>query len=193
MSTTTGTYSLLVSLMLLFYTRCEKVSPRPGLKTFRDDYKSVEETCRSVGFVRIDCKGNETKNADKQMVAFDVRLKNHKRNLATKTKVVFESVDLNEGQGYNASTGIFTAPYGGLYVFDWTTLAWQGQVAFTALAVNSSYKSWNHCHDINSKTWLPCSKMTVVRLNQGDKVWIGVFSGPANMYRQYTSFSGYKL
>ncbi|XP_061198307.1 multimerin-1-like [Saccostrea echinata] len=181
--------------MLLIHARCEKISPRPGLKTFREDYKSVAETCHSVGFVRKDCKNvadNAKKHANEQMVAFDVRLKNHKRNLATKTKVVFETVDLNEGQGYNASTGIFTAPYGGLYVFDWTTLAWEGQVAYTSLVVNGSYKSWNHCQDV-SKTWLPCSKMTIARLNRRDKVWIGVFSGPANMYKQYTSFSGYKL
>ncbi|XP_062591753.1 collagen alpha-2(VIII) chain-like [Saccostrea cucullata] len=182
--------------MLMFYARCEKVSPRPGLKTFQEDYKSVAETCRSVGFFRKKCKTNadkSRKHADEQMAAFDVRLKNHKRNLATKTKVVFETVDLNEGQGYNASTGIFTAPYGGLYVFDWTTLAWVGQYAFTALTVNGSYKSWIYCHDVNSKTWLQCSKMAVVKLNHGDKVWIGVSQGPANMHRRYTSFSGYKL
>lgn len=130
---------------------------------------------------------------DHRVVAFDVRLKNHKRNIATKARVVFEIVDLNEGQGYNASTGIFTAPSGGIYVFDWTVLAWQGQHAYTSLVVNDQYKSWNHCHDVSSKIHLPCSKMTIVKLKQGDKAWIGVYSGPANMYQQYTSFSGYKL
>lgn len=34
---------------------------------------------------------------DNAVVAFDVRLKTHKRNLATKALVVFETVDLNEG------------------------------------------------------------------------------------------------
>lgn len=130
---------------------------------------------------------------DHRAVAFDVRLKDHKRNLATKARVEFETVDLNEGQGYNASTGIFTAPSGGIYVFDWTTLTLKGQYAYTSLVVNEKFKSWNNCHDVNSKTWLPCSKMTIVKLKQGDKVWIGVYGGPANMHEQYTSFSGYKL
>lgn len=39
------------------------------------------------------------------MVAFDVRLKEDKRNLADKARVVFKTIDLNEGLGYNASTG----------------------------------------------------------------------------------------
>lgn len=130
---------------------------------------------------------------DHRAVAFDVRLKDSKRNLATKARVVFETVDLNERQGYNVSTGIFTAPSGGIYVFDWTTLTFQGQVAYTSLIVNDQYKSWNYCRDSNSNTHLLCSKMTVVKLRQGDKAWIGVSSGPANMYRKYTSFSGYKL
>nr|XP_034325204.1 complement C1q tumor necrosis factor-related protein 6-like [Crassostrea gigas] len=173
---------------------CDKVSPKPGLELFREDYKSVEETCLAVGFVKNNCKNDsQTSKTDQRVVAFDVRLKNHKRNLAVKARVVFETVDLNEGVGYNASTGIFTAPSGGIYVFDWTILSWQGQYAYTSLVVNDQFKSWNHCYDVVSKTSIPCSKMTVVKLNQGDKVWIGVFSGTANMYQKYTSFSGCKL
>lgn len=79
------------------------------------------------------------------MVAFDVRLKEDKRNLADKARVVFKTTDLNEGLGYNASTGIFTAPSGGIYAFDWTTLAWTGQYAFTSLVVNDQFKSWIYC------------------------------------------------
>lgn len=106
---------------------------------------------------------------------------------------MFETIDLNEGLGYNSSTGIFTAPSGGIYVFDWTTAAFGRQAAFTSLVVNDEYKSWNHCRDEESKIVLPCSKMTIVKLKQGDKVWIGVFTQTAYMYNRYTSFSGYKL
>ena len=47
---------------------------------------------------------------EKAVVAFDVRLKNLVNNLATNGRVVFEIEDLNEGNGYDPSTGIFTAP-----------------------------------------------------------------------------------
>lgn len=136
---------------------------------------------------------HRTLTLDNPVVAFDVRLRDHKRNLAAKTRVVFETVGLNEGPGYNVSTGIFTAPRGGVYVFDWTILTFLGQAAYTSLVVNDQLKSWNHCHDGISKTYLPYSKMTIVKLKQGDKAWIGVFIGPTNIHNQYTSFSGYKL
>uniref|UniRef100_A0A8W8HYI1 C1q domain-containing protein n=1 Tax=Magallana gigas TaxID=29159 RepID=A0A8W8HYI1_MAGGI len=172
---------------------CDNVSPKPGLKLFREDYKSVEETCLAVGFVRNSCKNTSTTKTNHRAVAFDVRLKDDKRNFARKARVVFETVDLNEGLGYNASIGIFTAPSGGIYVFDWTTIAYEGQHAYTSLVVNDQFKSWNFCQAGNSKTWLSCSKMTIVKLKQGDKVWIGVFGEPTNIFCQFTSFSGYKL
>ena len=106
---------------------------------------------------------------------------------------MFRTVALNEGKGYDPSTGIFTAPAEGLYVFDWTTMARVGKYAFTSLVVNGKFNSWSHCYDSTSKINLSCSKMTVVKLKQGDKVWIGVFSGKASMNERYTSFCGYKL
>ncbi|XP_048749487.2 complement C1q tumor necrosis factor-related protein 2-like [Ostrea edulis] len=178
--------SLLVLLVPLIL--CEKVSPKPGLKGFREDYKSITETCQAVGFIKK-CQSN----TGKSMVAFDVRMRNHRRNLGKGSKVVFDKVDLNEGQGYDASSGVFTAPHSGIYVFDWTTLTLPGKNAFTSVVVNGSYKSWNYCNDRTKNLWLPCSKMTVVKLKQGDKVWIGVNSGTADIHKQYTSFSGYKL
>ena len=129
----------------------------------------------------------------KKVVAFDVRLSSNVNNLATNGRVVFATVDLNEGHGYDPSTGIFIAPAAGVYVFDWTTLTQQGKIAYTSLVVNGKRKSWNNCHDAVSKTFMSCSKMTVIKLKQGDKVWIGVFNGQADMFTQFTSFSGYKL
>ena len=130
---------------------------------------------------------------EKKVVAFDVRLNHHVTNIATNGRVVFGTVDLNEGKGYDPSTGIFTAPASGMYVFDWTTLTPRGKYAFTSLVVNGKIKSWNYCNDTISKAHQICSKMTVVKLKRGDKVSIGVYSGPANMQSQFTLFSGYKL
>ena len=130
---------------------------------------------------------------EKRVVAFDVRPTNDVNNLATNGRVVFGTVELNEAKGYNPSDRIFSAPASGMYVFDWTTMTQLGKPAYTSLVVNGKRKSWNHCNPIGSKTYVTCSKMTVVKLIQGDKVWIGVFSGPAYIYHHYTSFSGYKL
>ena len=130
---------------------------------------------------------------EKKVVAFNVRLKNSVNGLATNGRVVFANVDLNEWKGYDSSTGIFTSPAAGMYAFDWTILAMPGKFAYTALVVNGKFKSWNYCDGSASKTNISCSKMTVVKLKQEDKVWIGVFAGSAFISQKYTSFSGYNM
>lgn len=52
-----------VTLMITIQCRWgDKVSPKPGLELFREDYKSVEETCLAVGFVRNNCKVTTKRN-----------------------------------------------------------------------------------------------------------------------------------
>ena len=127
------------------------------------------------------------------MVTFDVRLKIDVRNIAKNGRIVFEPVDLDEEKGYDPSTGIFTSPAEGMHVFDWTTLTQQGKYAITSIVVNGIIKSWNYCSDLASKTCNACNEMTAVKLKQGNKAWIGVSKGPADMRAQYTSLSGYRL
>lgn len=52
--------ALAILSLSINWGQSEKVSPKPGLKLFREDYKSVQETCFAVGFVKNSCK-NETK------------------------------------------------------------------------------------------------------------------------------------
>jgi hypothetical protein len=40
-----------VSVLLASLILGGKVSPKPGLKKFRDDYITVTETCKAVGFI----------------------------------------------------------------------------------------------------------------------------------------------
>lgn len=44
--------AIVILSLSIQWGQCDKVSPKPGLKIFREDYKSVEETCFAVGFVR---------------------------------------------------------------------------------------------------------------------------------------------
>lgn len=58
------------------------------------------------------------------VVGIDVRLREYKINLVTKAGVLFDIADL----GYDVSTGIFTAPNSGIYVFENSFR--QGQYAY---------------------------------------------------------------
>ena len=90
---------------------------------------------------------------EKKVITLDVMLSYDVNNLKTNGRVVFA----NEGRGYYPSTGIFTAPTEGMYVFDWTILTQDGKYAFTSLVVNGKIKWWNYCTDSVSKTYEACS------------------------------------
>lgn len=51
------------------------------------------------------------------------------KTIATGEVLVFSDVITNEGQGYNDTTGIFTAPKGGLYAFHLVVEVGQGGIS----------------------------------------------------------------
>ncbi|XP_062616849.1 uncharacterized protein LOC134278559 [Saccostrea cucullata] len=161
-----------------------RLSPRPSLEDFRKDYVSVAQTCHEVGFI----KGKYNKG---DPVAFHVKLTKHFKNLVKGSKLIYESIETNVGEGYNSKTGIFTAPRSGKYVFDWAVMSFPNKVSETTLMVNGVAKDLNYCKNV--KTWPHCSKMTIVNMNAGDLVWIAVSSDKANVHSGYTTFSGFRL
>ena len=51
-------------------------------------------------------------------VGFSARFSSTTTVSVTETQnIVFDHVDLNQGQGYDKTTGVFTAPVSGLYQF----------------------------------------------------------------------------
>ena len=88
---------------------------------------------------------------------------------------------------------MFKAPAAGTYVFEVTFLTDVRQTAFTCPEVNCTSRSAVHCRSDWARTYLFCSKRTMVKLKQGDKVLIRVLGYHGSMYYRYTSFAGYKL
>ncbi|XP_062598730.1 complement C1q tumor necrosis factor-related protein 3-like [Saccostrea cucullata] len=169
----------------------DKVSPRPSLKSFRDDYDSVAKTCVAVGYVKDHCK----KNLDRKnmVIAFNAKAKGSVQSVNQGNIVMFGEVDLNVGGGYNAVKGTFTAPKSGVYVFDWTTMTYTNKGAYTSLVLNGKRSVFNHCSNNSHSINMSCSKMAVIRMEAGDKAWIDSFSGTSSVYNTYSSFSGYML
>ncbi|XP_062581627.1 uncharacterized protein LOC134243390 [Saccostrea cucullata] len=108
--------------------------------------------------------------------------------------VLFDQVLLNDGNGYNSSTGIFIAPRDGLYVFGWHILPGYQSISHTGLIVNNNEISGNYCNTRRNTGQQLCSKMSVVKLAVGDKVWIGYPRPGDNRAKSYfSSFCGFKL
>ncbi|XP_060561172.1 complement C1q tumor necrosis factor-related protein 5-like isoform X3 [Ruditapes philippinarum] len=84
--------------------------------------------------------------------------------------LIFEKTFTNEGTGYDTSTGIFTAPVGGLYQFDVHTCAYPKKHTYLGLvmewkliAADANYGDESYgCNTFGA----------IVRVKPGEKVWV---------------------
>lgn len=114
--------------------------------------------------------------------------------MPSNTPIVFPTVTLNEGNGYNASDGIFKAPISGVYTFnahicnvDTNFMVVAIMKGSTQLAITTVYEDKvSSCGSVD----------TIVRLQKGDEVnVVAKFTASylaANEYR-WCSFTGYFL
>lgn len=124
---------------------------------------------------------------------------------------IFDTVENNLGNGYNKTTGIFTAPTSGLYAFTWTVQA-AGKHVVKPINSNSQYGEINAAlmqneavkgvivadtekqYDIGSATGF-----VVLETKAGDRFRIAVteWNGQGDIYSSNkngrTAFSGFRV
>nr|KAG5706344.1 hypothetical protein BaRGS_033105 [Batillaria attramentaria] len=113
-------------------------------------------------------------------------------NLVSGQTLIFDGVVMNEGSGYNPSTGVFTAPYEGTYVFYTRVMR---NYVHEELIQTAIYKGstrlggWADacCHGHDSG-----STMVTVNLNKGEEVHVQIYSG-SQLWGGHTTFTGFKL
>ena len=112
--------------------------------------------------------------------------------------MIYDEVETNKGSGYDATTGIFTAPVEGTYVFIWQVVTQNSGIGYCDLDL---YKNGSR-HLIMSRadsrgrvggTSDAASNSAVLTLNTGDTVGIRAGSCDYVYGRPYTSFSGFKI
>ena len=109
--------------------------------------------------------------------------------------IAFDNVLTNTGGAYDASTGKFTTPISGHYVFSWTTVCTTGTLIGTLLKWNGkpTGSAQDDCRDQNGSG----SNTAILKLAKGDVVDISVH-GSAKYPRQaygngYSTISGYLI
>ncbi|XP_060577747.1 collagen alpha-2(VIII) chain-like [Ruditapes philippinarum] len=107
--------------------------------------------------------------------------------------IIFTTATTNEGSGYDTSTGIFTAPVGGLYQFVVNYCAYYKQHSPLALVLSGNVIARSSNYDANYYT---CSSFyAVIRVKSSEKIWVKCLSGSSG-YALYkggwfmNSFSG---
>jgi hypothetical protein len=107
--------------------------------------------------------------------------------------LVFPKVIHNIGGGYNPSTGVFTAPTEGHYVFFVTVVEYDKQDSAVDIVLNGASKVRTLGSD--RAPFQTGANMVVLRLQQGDTVWIKRSFGKGYWTHSVpmTTFSGFLL
>eukprot|EP00105_Crassostrea_gigas_P019978 XP_011438639.1 PREDICTED: heavy metal-binding protein HIP-like [Crassostrea gigas] len=107
--------------------------------------------------------------------------------------LVFPHVVTNNGNGYNPSTGKFTAPTDGTYVFFVTANTKFKNYLYLDIVHNGTSKVRTMSYD--STFYQTGTNMAVLQLVKGDSVWVSRNNGKS-YYTEYvpiTTFSGFHL
>ncbi|CAC5358148.1 C1QL [Mytilus coruscus] len=131
------------------------------------------------------------------VVAFYAYLSKHEINPSTHHTLIYDVAKTNAGNGYNAVTGIFTAPTAGTYVFTWVTRMYEAghstEILVNNVVFGASYLRIGHSNDVS------VSGTVVTQINKGNSVFVRVHStltGSGNILsEQYgrSSFAGWLL
>ncbi|XP_060606791.1 heavy metal-binding protein HIP-like isoform X1 [Ruditapes philippinarum] len=126
------------------------------------------------------------------IVGFNARLSSTK-TVSQGDKVVFEIVMINKGEGYDNSTGIFTAPYTGLYFF--SVHVCSGTGSYVSYAIYQDGSQLTRSSQYDNYVYSCSSVSTIAIVNKDEQVWVQIEETSlffTDVIRSNT-FSGYLL
>ncbi|CAG2205983.1 C1QL [Mytilus edulis] len=138
----------------------------------------------------ISGKDIEIQPAQRKTIAFSVTRKSD-ITLSPFQTLVFDKVYSNEGGGYNAHTGLFTAPVNGMYYFVVSFLAAGGSTHLLLLKNNHEVaRGYGRGQDATG------SIVSTVQLKRGDVVRVSEITGQGHeriLGDGWSSFTGFRL
>ncbi|XP_060080346.1 uncharacterized protein LOC132559737 [Ylistrum balloti] len=133
----------------------------------------------------------ETPETDFEEMAFTVGL-TRDANVPAYSKVPFDRLYTNFGNGFDMNRDVFTAKIHGVYIFQFHGLSQNGQVLYLDLYHNYKYITSAYAFDANS--FSAGSNTAALTLMAGDEVYVSV-RGTSKLFGShdevYCTFSGY--
>ena len=107
-------------------------------------------------------------------------INNNHFHLDKESTVVFETIILNEGDGYNKYDGVFVAPEDGIYLFSWTVSSQGSSLVMTKLVVDSKVISSTGERNNHSNGHTSAPMTTLCRMKQDCHAFIRTtgYNGP---------------
>lgn len=109
------------------------------------------------------------------------------------TIIKYGNVEVNEGNGFNPTTGKFTAPLDGVFSFFWTFQTEKGSSVYLCGFVNEKIRACSGIYE-GASTWQNTPGHSVAKLEKGEQFWVKnyYFSTPI-IHEKYTYLSGYRI
>lgn len=113
-------------------------------------------------------------------------------------KTVFNKVLINEPTAYDQSTGVFSCPVAGIYMFSFVIAVRGSQTSHAKLTINGNVVLEAITEGRESSDDKQGSNVAIVKLEKDDKVWVsgsGTLPGDSNgkSNTRTSSFSGVRL
>uniref|UniRef100_K1Q0X8 Caprin-2 n=1 Tax=Magallana gigas TaxID=29159 RepID=K1Q0X8_MAGGI len=126
------------------------------------------------------------------VVAFTAGVTESKRFWSS-GNLIFSTIIYNEGGAYDASTGVFTSPTDGIFVFYVTITAYSSNTIYVDIVKNRS--SSVRALAYGGSSYQTGTNMAVFSLGRGDKVWVKQHSGQGfyTASTPITSFTGFMI
>ncbi|XP_062588931.1 uncharacterized protein LOC134250583 [Saccostrea cucullata] len=111
--------------------------------------------------------------------------------------LVFDRIVYNIGGGYDSSTGVFTSPVDGHFVFFVNVQAYGSNTIYTYLVLNGSTKVTTLAYGYSGYMYNSAGpNLAVLRLQKRDRVWVKHYSGTGyntDSTAPFTTFSGFLI
>jgi hypothetical protein len=127
---------------------------------------------------------------EREQVAFSAYLKNSLSHLGPGHTIQYGATVLNEGNAFNANTGIFTVPHDGVYLFSYACEDYHNHRIYADILVDGTRKSLvlegpSTAHNMGTN-------VVILRLTKGQAVWVAIDAGGQDNILQSvaSTFSG---
>ena len=114
-------------------------------------------------------------------------------NIGVGQNIVFDHVEINQGNGYHPGHGLFIAPVSGIYMFTCTLLR-QPSSSNLHAEIEHNGRLVARVHVSGGTMWDQGSQTVFIQVNAGEEVWVRNVDWVNQVWGAwYSSFSGYLL